>query len=68
MDFVVYGVKVEDMRKILIIRSRFVFNNLTDVMYKVRFIDSDKKLIIKTVILQPGDTYPIDISELDLKC
>ena len=55
------------MRKILIIRSRFVFNNLTEVMYKVRFVDDFKK-VIKIVILQPGDAYPIDNSELDYKC
>jgi hypothetical protein len=55
------------MRKILIIRSRFVFNNLTEVMYKVRFVDDFKK-VIKIVVLQPGDAYPIDNSELDFKC
>ena len=57
------------MRKILIIRSRFVFNNLTEVMYKVRFVDDrEQKKIVKVVILQPGDAYPIDKSELDYKC
>lgn len=56
------------MRKILIIRSRFVFNNFTDVMYKVRFVDSDQKRIVKTITLQPGEAYPIDINDLDYKC
>ena len=53
-DYVAYGVKFENMRKILIIRAPFVFNNLTDVNYKMRLLKIDGKTLIKTVTLVPG--------------
>jgi len=40
-DYVAYGVKFENMRKVLIIRAPFVFNNLTDVTYSMRLLKND---------------------------
>lgn len=55
------------MRKVLIIRAPFVFNNLTAINYKLRLLKIDGKTVIKTVELAPGQCYPIDIKELDYK-
>ena len=55
------------MRKVLIIRSPFVFNNLTDVNYKMRLLKIDGTTILKTVTLVPGQCYPIDVKELEYK-
>jgi hypothetical protein len=66
-DYVAYGVKLDGMRKVLIVRAPFVFNNLTDVNYKMRLLKIDGKTVIKTVDLSPGQCYPIDIRELEYK-
>ena len=56
------------MRKLLIIRSQYVLQNLTDTIYKIRFVNDADKKIVKSIVLQPKEVYPIDISDLDLKC
>ena len=48
-DYVGYGVKFVNMRKTLIIRSPFTFNNLTDVIYQLKFLDARTKQLIKVV-------------------
>lgn len=35
-DYIAYGVKFENMRKILTLRAPFVINNNTDIDYKIR--------------------------------
>lgn len=63
-DYVAYGVKFENMRKVLIIRAPFVFNNLTDVTYSMRLLKNDGSTVIKTVNLIPEQCYPIDFKEI----
>lgn len=53
-DYVAYGVKLDNMRKVLIIRAPFVFSNLTAINYKLRLLKIDGKTVIKTVDLVPG--------------
>lgn len=62
-----YGVKLDNMRKVLVIRAPFVFSNLTAINYKLRLLKMDGKTVIKTVELVPGQCYPIDVRELDYK-
>ena len=66
-DYVAYGVKLEGMRKVLIVRAPYVFNNLTDVNYKLRLLKFDGKTTIKTITLEPGQCYPIDIKDIEYK-
>jgi hypothetical protein len=66
-DYVCYGVKVEDMRRVLIIKAPFVINNLTDNTYKLRLLKLDSKSILKVVTLEPGQCYPIDLKEQEYK-
>jgi hypothetical protein len=66
-DYVAYGVKFENMRKILVIRAPYVFNNLTDVNYKLRLLKHDGVTLLKVVTLEPGQCYPIDLKEMDMK-
>lgn len=53
-DYVGYGVKFENMRKILILRAPYVFNNLTDVIYKMRLLKPDGSSVLRTITLKPG--------------
>jgi hypothetical protein len=53
-DYVAYGVKLDNMRKVLIIRAPFAFNNLTDVNYQMRLLKYDARTVVKTVNLEPG--------------
>lgn len=62
-----YGVKFENMKKVLIIRAPFVFNNLTDVNYKLRLLKIDGTTVLKTITMVPGQCYPIDVKELEYK-
>jgi hypothetical protein len=64
---VAYGVKFENMKKVLIIRAPFVFNNLTDVNYKLRLLKIDGTTVLKTITMVPGQCYPIDVKELEYK-
>jgi hypothetical protein len=55
------------MKKVLIIRAPFVFNNLTDVNYKLRLLKIDGTTVLKTITMVPGQCYPIDVKELEYK-
>lgn len=66
-EYVTYGVKFENMRKLLIIRSPYCFNNMTDVTYKIRLLSPDGKQMIRIITLEPGQCYPIDMKEMQYK-
>jgi hypothetical protein len=53
-DFVGYGVKFENMRKMLVIRSPYTMTNLTDVNYRLRLIDPTGKQVLKIIEMKPG--------------
>lgn len=66
-DFVSYGVKFENMRKQLIIRAPYCFNNLTDVKYKIKLLSPDGKQQLGVITMDPGQCYPIDQKEMQYK-
>ena len=66
-DFVSYGVKFENMRKQLIIRAPYCFNNLTDVRYKLKLLSPDGKQQLGVITMEPGQCYPIDQKEMQYK-
>jgi len=55
------------MRKLLIIRSPYCFNNMTDVAYKIRLLGHDGKQTLKIINLEPGQCYPVDMKEMQYK-
>lgn len=40
-EYVGYGMKIDNLKKYLIIRSEFVISNKTSRVYKIRFMNSE---------------------------
>jgi hypothetical protein len=55
------------MRKQLIIRAPYCFNNLTDVRYKLKLLSPDGKQQLGVITMEPGQCYPIDQKEMQYK-
>ena len=63
-DYIAYGLKFENMRRILTLRAPFVINNNTDTDYKIRLKDEDKKISEKIIELNSGSCYPISLDDM----
>lgn len=67
-EYVGYGVKVQNMKRYLIIRSPYVINNQTNRPYRLRLIGHDSSHSEgKIVELNPGQSYPLRHQELKMQ-
>ena len=51
--------KIDNLKKYLIIRSEFVISNKTSRVYKIRFMNSEQGQEVKIVEIYPGQSYPL---------
>ena len=55
------------MRKLVVIRAPFVFQNLTEVTYRLKLLKHDGRTLIRIVTLTTGQCFPIDVKEYECK-
>lgn len=67
-EYVGYGVKIQNMKRYLIIRSPYVINNQTNRAYRLRLISHHEASHSegKLVELNPGQSYPLKQQELKM--
>ncbi|CDW82625.1 ph domain containing protein [Stylonychia lemnae] len=64
-DYIGFGVKFENMRKVFMLRSPYVVNNMTDQDYQLKILEEDGKTIIKIVEFKPMQCYPIGYEDMN---
>ena len=55
-----FGVVLEKMRKVLVIRTPYVFHNKTKLVCELKIYDPANPLEEYRFTLQPGDKYALD--------
>ena len=56
-----FGVVLEKMRKVLVIRTPYVFHNKTKLIWELRIVDSNSvHEDLARFTLEPGDKYALD--------
>jgi hypothetical protein len=58
-DYLIYGVKVENLRRVLLIRSPYVIFNHTSKPYRLRFMHHANSSELKSQVLFTGQAYPL---------
>ena len=66
-NYVGYGVKIENMKQVFMVRSPYVMNNMTDLEYFMRILREDGKTLIKTVEMKPNSCFPIAYEDMNLR-
>lgn len=67
-EYVGYGVKIQNMKRYLIIRSPYVINNQTNRAYRIKLLGNHDGTHGegKLIELGPGQTYPLKPSEIKM--
>ena len=64
-DYVGFGIKFQNMKKILLIRSPYTITNMTDTEYQLKILDDLGKKVIELIEFKPGQCYPIDFNAME---
>ena len=55
-----FGIVLEKMRKVLVVRTPYVFHNKTQLTWQLRIMDTNGFDECTRFVLAPGDKYALD--------